>query len=402
MKVIQINNVLNGSTGKIARGIQNVLETMGMEAIIYVPKSGTNTKFCTRNNRMFGTIIERSISRSIDSFWGLHGCLNVFSTMRLIQRLNKEIPDVIHLHNLHNSYINLSLLFTYIKKRNIPVVWTLHDCWAFSGQCPHFTKVKCGKWKTGCHHCPQYRQYPTSCVDQTKTMWKLKKKWFTGVKNMTIVTPSYWLADLVKESFLSEYPVKVINNGIDLSVFKFMESDFRKVYGLKGKNLVLGVAFGWGESKGYGDVLALADQLDDTDKLVLVGLSKEQIATLPDNILGIERTNSEKELAAIYSAADVFINTTYEDNYPTVNLEARACGLPVITYRTGGSPESAGSDAVIVEVGDIYGLKNAIDVTILNKRKSIFKVSELSSEAKFQEYVDLYRSAEGVFAHQRK
>mgnify|MGYP002532974705 FL=1 len=151
---------------------------------------------------------------------GYNGCFAWIETHKLLKEIDKFHPDIIHLHNLHDSYINLPMLFSYIKKHDIPVVWTLHDCWSFTGQCPYFTMVKCDEWKTGCHDCPQYKEYPSSLYDNTKMMWRLKKKWFTGVKNMTIVTPSKWLAGLVKESYLRDYPVQVINNGIDLNVFK--------------------------------------------------------------------------------------------------------------------------------------------------------------------------------------
>ena len=370
-------------------GIAQLVKKEEHECVVCVPMRRDNCTKKVKDQIFIGNRISRNIHLKLSQITGYNGCFSYLSTKRFIKKIDEYKPDVIHLHNLHNCYINLPMLFNYIKKHNIPVVWTLHDCWAFTGQCPHFTMVKCDGWKTGCNNCPQYRQYPASYVDRTKMMWKLKKKWFTGVQNMTIVTPSQWLADLVNESFLAEYPIKVINNGIDLSVFKPTENDFREKYGLQNKKIVLSVAFGWGDRKGYGDCLKLSELLDDDYHLVLVGVSKEQIATLPKNVLGIERSNSQKELAAIYSASDVFINTTYEDNYPTVNLEARACGLPIITYKTGGSPESAGTAAVVVEVGDIHGLKDAIEVT-LQAKKQQSENSEISSDTKFVEYTELY------------
>ena len=165
--------------------------------------------------------------------------------------MEKIKPDLVHCHNLHGWYLNLPLFFRYIKKHHIPVVWTLHDCWALTGQCPHFTISKCEKWKTGCHDCPYpHNEYPQTIVDRSKEMWNLKKKWFTGVENMTIVTPSQWLADLVKQSYLKEYPVQVINNGIDLTVFKPTESTFRAKYHLENKYIILGVSLGWNYKKG--------------------------------------------------------------------------------------------------------------------------------------------------------
>lgn len=267
-----------------------------------------------------GNRLSRNLHLKFAKLTGLNGCFSRLSTKKFLNFINEYNPDIIHLHNLHNCYINLPMLFNYIKKHNIPIVWTLHDCWIMTGQCPHFTIVKCDKWETGCYDCPQYKQYPSSYIDNTKTMWKLKNKWFTGVNNMTIVTPSQRLANLVKESFLAEYEVKVINNGIDLSVFKFTESSYREKNSLQNKIIILGVSFIWDAREGYEDYLSLAKVLDDNYHLVLVGVSKEQIQSLPKNVLGIEKTNNQKELAEIYSSSDVFINTTYEDNYPTVNL----------------------------------------------------------------------------------
>lgn len=393
MNIVEINSVLYGSTGKIAQQIADLAVKFRHNVMLCVPKGRHNAYVETKFQlNLFGNQFSEDFHIALSRATGYNGCFSFCATRALLKNILAFRPDIIHLHNLHNSYVNLPLLFKFIKKHNIPVVWTLHDCWAFTGQCPYFTIAKCDKWKTGCHDCPQYRQYPQSYVDRTKTMWKLKKKWFTGVQNMTIVTPSQWLADLVKESFLAEYLVKTINNGIDVGVFKPTESNFREKYGLQNKKILLGVALGWDNRKGYRDCLKLAKLMGNDYHLVLVGVSKEQISALPKNVLGIERTNSQKELAAIYSASDVFINTTYEDNYPTVNLEARACGLPVITYKTGGSPESAGTDAVIVEVGDIQGMKEAIETTIQGKRQTPNE-NEISSNVKFMEYIELYHSA---------
>lgn len=390
MKTVLLINISNyGSTGNIMRGISKAAEQNGFvcwQAYApdkkNAPKAERDIIISPYNIRRFNELYSR--------FTGMRGFQAYFSTKVFLRKIDKIKPDIIHLHNLHNNYIHVGLLFDYIKENHIKVIWTLHDCWAFTGRCPHFQISGCERWKTGCHDCPYPKEeYPSARLDRTKILWKMKKAAFTGVNDMTIATPSKWLADLVKESFLSEYPVKVINNGIDLTVFKPTESDFKKVFGLEGKILVLTVALGWDKRKGYGDLLELAKILDDSCRIVLVGVSKEQIDSLPSKILGIERTNSPKELAEIYSVCDVFVNTTYEDNYPTVNLEARACGLPVVTYRTGGSPESAGDDAVLVEVGDIHGMKLAIEKVIGKKKKCICS-EELSAEEMFAEYIELY------------
>lgn len=276
-------------------------------------------------------------------------------------------------------------------KSQKPVFWTLHDCWSFTGHCCHFDVIKCDKWKNGgCYDCPQKSGYPKSLfLDRSKTNFKKKKKLFTSVKNLTIITPSEWLAGKVRESFLSEYPIKVINNGIDVSVFKPTPSDFKKRYGIENKKIILGVASGWGRYKGFNDFIELSKRIDDNYKVVLVGVSKEQKKVLPANILGIERTDDTTELAEIYSAADVFVNPTYEDTYPTVNLEAQACGTPVVTYKTGGSPESVNMDyGKVVEQGNLNEL--IFEIKQVSKKFEP-DLSVYDKYEKYKEYISLYK-----------
>ena len=219
----------------------------------------------------YGSYIENVAHVALARLTGGYGLFSRFSTYRLIQTLKKFKPDAIHLHNLHAAYINLPMLFRYINDNEIPIIWTLHDCWTFTGKCAYFESVKCEKWKTGCNHCPQLPEYPKSYLDTSKLMFRKKKEWFTSVPNMTLVTPSNWLAGLVQESFLGKYPVKVINNGIDLSVFRPVKSDFRNKYHCEDKFILLGVAFGWDRRKGLDVFLELANRLDETYQIVLVG-----------------------------------------------------------------------------------------------------------------------------------
>lgn len=227
MKIIQINLGNHGSTGGIAIGINEVAKVEGIETYFAYPWD-SNNKPSKEGDIIIGTKFGRRASRKLGKITGFNGCFSVFSTFKFLRILNEIKPDIIHLHNLHNCYVNLPMLFHYIKKKKIPIVWTLHDCWAFTGQCAYFSLVGCEKWKTGCHDCPQIDRYPPAKVDRTKIMWKLKKKWFNGVENMTIVTPSKWLADLVNKSYLKDYHVQVINNGIDLTVFYPIQSDIRE------------------------------------------------------------------------------------------------------------------------------------------------------------------------------
>ena len=347
MRILMINSVCGiRSTGRICTDLAEMLEKQGHEVKIAYGRESVPEKYqkyAVRIGSDFDVKLHGLKARLFDA----SGFGSKRATKRFVEWVKAYDPDVIHLHNLHGYYLHLGILFEYLKTCGKKIVWTLHDCWAFTGHCAHFTLAKCEKWKTGCEHCPQKDSYPKSFSDHAKRNFEKKKSLFCGIPDLTLVTPSVWLAGLVKESFLREYSVRVIHNGIDLSVFQPTESDFRERYGLQNKKIILGVASVWDKRKGLDDFLKLSEILNDSYAIVLVGVSKEQKDKLPGNIVGIERTNSTKELAGIYTAADVFFNPTYEDNYPTVNLEAQACGTPVITYRTGGSVESVPPENVI-------------------------------------------------------
>lgn len=393
--ILSINSCNFGSTGTIMRQLSSVAEENGFIAYKAVPYSRSNKPNKDDKTIFIGNIIERNIHLLLSKYTGYNGCFSHIGTYLFLRKVKKINPDVIHLHNLHNSYINLSMLFKFIKKHNIKTVWTLHDCWSFTGKCAYFDAVGCDKWQNMCHNCPQLSSYPISKPDKTQKMYKLKKKWFTGVRDMTIVTPSKWLADLVEKSFLKDYPVKVINNGIDLSVFRPTESDFRKVNNLEDKFVILGVASPWDYRKGLDVFVELSNKLDDSYGIVLVGLSKEQISSLPENIIGIERTSSQDELAKIYSSADLFVNPTREDNFPTVNMEALACGTPVVTFNTGGSPESLNETCgIVVPCDDVDTMKNEIDNIrgngLFDKDKCVIRSKNYDKVKKFNEYINLY------------
>lgn len=361
MKIVQINSYNHGSTGSIMLGIARTARENGMECVTTCP-DGRSMRGRNLTDHMFiGTRLGRNLHIKLAEISGQNGCFSLLDTRRFLKKLDELKPDVVHLHNLHNCYINLPMLFRYLKKRGIRVIWTLHDCWAFTGKCPHFQLVQCERWKTGCYRCPQLRSYPTAYVDTAKSLWRRKKKWFTSLDGLTIVTPSHWLAGLVKQSFLGNYPVKVIHNGIDLNVFSTTDSGFRKKCGLEGKKILLGVAFAWEERKGLDVFIELARRLDESYQIVLVGTNEEVDRLLPSNILSIHRTHDQRELAGIYSVADVFVNPTREDTFPTVNLEALACGTPVVTFETGGSPECVDDrSGSVVPCDDVDALEREI------------------------------------------
>ena len=393
-KLLQINTCNFGSTGSIMLNIDKKAKEAGFTTYIAYPYSEQSSKKIIDNSIIIGTAREWNIHLKLAYYSGYNGCFSWLGTYRFIKKVDSIKPDIIHLHNLHNCYINLGMLFNYIKRNNIPVVWTLHDCWAFTGQCPHFSMIKCDKWKMGCFNCPQYGEYPASRVDKTKKMYRLKKAWFTGVKNLTVVTPSHWLAELVKESFLGCYPVKVINNGINLKVYKPTQSNFRKNNNLEDKIILLGVASVWNKKKGLDIFIELAELIPEEYKIVLVGLTEEQLKALPQNILGIKGMDNPTEIAAIYTAADYFVNPSVEEAMGLVTVEALACGTPVIVSNCTAVPEAVNQKCgTVVEDYSARNFYNAIinsSKTYLSK-DCIDRAKEYDMCKKYREYLDLYR-----------
>lgn len=396
MRVVEINTYDSGSTGNIMINIAKVSEKFGID--VYTFSSSRNSVGTDYNkHRYTDSVIEYRIHMVMGMFFGYELEYSYRATKRLIDQLKKISPDIIHLHNTHGWFLNHKMFFDYVNKNNIQLLWTLHDCWSFTGRCPHFQITGCDKWKKGCGRCMYDRKlYPADYwIDRTRKNFKKKKKLFASVKKLTFVTPSQWLADLVKKSFLKDYDVKVINNGINLSVFKPTESNFRKEYRLEDKYVVLGVAATWGKRKGFDVFLELAKRLDDKFRIVLVGVTSEQKESLPKNIIGLERTANQTELAEIYTAANVFANPTREDTFPTVNIEALACGTPVITFNTGGSPEiideTCGDST---DCNDIDSFERKIRYTCENKPYSIDdclnRARKFDMNDKFEEYVRLY------------
>lgn len=347
MKILFVNSVCGiGSTGRICTDLAQEYESQGHEVKIaygrngYVPEK--YQKYAVRIGTDFDVKIHGVISRLFDA----HGLGSKSATKKFLEWAEEYKPDLLWLHNIHGYYINYELLFEWIKKHpEMEVKWTLHDCWTFTGHCSHFTFAGCDKWKTHCENCPQKKCYPASFfLDRSKENFDRKKQAFTGVKNMTLITSSKWLTDLVKQSFLKEYPVEVRYNTIDTNVFKPTPSDFREKYNLQNKKIVLGVASPWTERKGFYDFLWLAEKLDDSYQIVLVGLTQKQLDMLPKNIIGIRRTNSPEKLAEIYTAADVFVNPSVEETFGMTTVEAAACGTKGIVY----------SNTACEEVAELY------------------------------------------------
>ncbi|WP_256702192.1 glycosyltransferase [Paenibacillus sp. P32E] len=390
-----------GSTGRIATDIHGILLDHGHES--YIAYGRGEPRNCNNSVRI-GTNLDNYMHLVRTRLKDDHGFGSEVATINFIEKLRDINPDVIHLHNIHGYYLNIKILFDYLYETNKPLVWTLHDCWPFTGHCAYFDYVGCERWKSGCFQCPQKQKYPSSFFkDNSKSNYAMKKALFASYNNITFVTPSNWLAKLLKQSFLSEFPQKVIYNGVDTSIFKPAKtSNFRKTNNLKNKFIILGVANIWDERKGLKYFLELSSFLDRDEIIVLIGLSESQRKNLPLNIIGISRTNNIVELSEIYSEADVFVNPTLEDNFPMTNIEALACGTPIVTFNTGGSIEAVDNHTgFVVRDNNTKSMLEMIrKVKIKTKQfyedNCVNRVSYyFSKEKSYNNYLELYRGFEG-------
>ena len=333
MKYLFINSVAGyGSTGRIAAETCRELMKDGHECVLAFGRNKANCEDVP--TVQIGTAWDYRLHGVRGRLLDDHGFGSKAATRRVLDWVREYDPDVIWLLNIHGYYIHIGLLFDYLRGCGKKIFWTLHDCWSFTGHCAYFDFAGCDKWKTGCHHCPQKHTYPQSLLlDNSRRNYERKKLLFTGIPDLTLTVPSHWLESRVKQSFLGEYPVQVDYNKIDRTVFKPTPGDFREKYGLEKKTILLGVASVWEERKGLKDFLALSSMLDDRYRIVLIGLSEEQRKNLPQNILGLPRTNSLEELAQAYTAADLFVNPSVEETFGMTAMEARCCGTEAIVYK---------------------------------------------------------------------
>lgn len=360
--LLQINSVVNsGSTGHIAEELGQIVVNNGWNSYIA----------CGRNQRASKSAIIKIGSKLDILLHGLqtrlfdrHGLGSRRATLRLVKLINKIKPDIIHLHNLHGYYINIEILFSFLASNNIPVVWTFHDCWPMTGHCTYFDYIRCDKWKTECFGCPLKNEYPASFgLDRSKKNYQLKKTIFNSINQLTIVTVSKWLGNIVQDSYLKNCKIRVINNGIDTDIFHPVTSfKIREQLNLENKFVILGVASIWSPRKGLADFIRLSFLLNSNFIIILVGLNDEQITNLPDNIIGISRTENQHELSEFYSIADIFVNPSVEETFGLTTVEALSCGTPAIVYNATACPEVLSEDTgFIIKKGDIVGLLSAIE-----------------------------------------
>lgn len=399
MRVLQVNTTLNtGSTGRIVEGLCRAVSEAGHAS--YAAAAVINPASMCQAIRV-GSNWDRAWHGVLTRVFDRHGFGSAGATRALVRQLGAIAPDVVHLHNAHGYYLNLQIFLEAIDTLGCAVVWTLHDCWPFTGHCSYFDRVQCSAWRTECRACPNLRGYPASWfVDRSNSNFHQKREIICGLRGLHIVTPSRWLARHVAQSFLRDFPIHTIHNGVDWALFRPMPDEpVRAKYGLGSRHFLLGVASVWDERKGLADFVTLSGHLAPGEALVLVGLTSAQAKGLPGNIVALPRTESISDLAALYSAALALVNPTYADNFPTTNLEALACGTPVITYDTGGSPEAVDeSTGAVVPQGNVESL--AVSARRVMARGKVAyagacrerAVKSFDSRACYRDYLGLYEA----------
>lgn len=392
MRILWVNSVCGtGSTGKIVAALFRAVQTNGGEGrVLY--GVGTAPEELQADAIRFSSKIDYYRHNALSRLTDHAGCYSKHATRRMIDEIKAYDPDLIHLHTLHGYYLNTDLLFAFLAQLQKPVVWTLHDCWAFTGHCTHFSDVGCFQWKTGCRNCMQLRRYPKcDWKGDTARNYERKRAAFTAVPNLTITAPSNWLTGVVRQSFLGEYPTFTIPNGIDLSCFFPRQSNVRKRLGLEEKRLILGAASVWNRQKGLEDLAALAKMLPDSCRLLLVGIRKEQKKLLPENVVTMERLSSQTELAELYSAADVFVNPSREETMGLTTVEALACGTPAVVYNSTAVPEVVDEKSgIVVQTGDVDALYQAVMACNLRREDALARGRMFSLERQNASFLELY------------
>lgn len=402
MKILQINVTANwGSTGHIAEEIGQLVISKGWDSYIAYGRGNPQSKSkILRIGNDWDMKFHALQSRLLDN----HGLISKRTTQIFIEKIEKIAPDLIHLHNIHGYYLNYPLLFNYLNKINIPVVWTLHDCWSFTGHCAYYSYIGCEKWKTLCYDCPLKKDYPSSwLMDRSEKNYQDKLRAFTSVKRMILVPVSEWLAGEVKQSFLKDYPMQVIHNGIDTDTFIPMQvrkSDF----GFANKFVILGVASVWSSRKGLQDFISLRRKLPNEYVIVLVGLNEKQMKHLPEGIIGIRRTNSVQELAKYYSVADLYFNPSVEETFGLTIAESLSCGTPAVVYNSTACPEIISPETgFIVEQGDVDSVVDIVRrINETGKQQWASACREravrlYNKRERYEEYLQLY---EKIVFHQ--
>lgn len=397
-RLLQINTTLGrGSTGRIAELISSLARNAGWECFMaHGPRFLGNSEM--RSYQVSGRFDELRhyvLSRVLDR----HGLGSCAATKKLIRRIEKVRPDVVHIHNLHGYYANYKLLFQYLAKKGIPTVITMHDFWLMTGHCAYINK-SCSKWEVGCGHCPRLREYPASFFDRTRKNWVLKKSLFDAFdKDKLVLVPvSHWLEGFAKQSLLSERKFQVIQNGVDTKVFQPYQGEHSELWKKVdwNKHTIISVADKWTEANGFYDIIALSRLLPVDMQIVMVGLNEQQMEGLPDNIVGIGHTSNVQQLVELYSSADVLFNSSTEVTFGLVTAEAMACGTPAIVFKgTAGeeivNPQTGFTIEKIEEIPElVYACREKSDTYNVNCRERV--VEYFDSVKQYSKYIELYEN----------
>lgn len=399
MRIVEINSVNKGSTGNIMLGVARVARNYGHYVLVCYPKSRDNMLKHKKGDYLIGNRFSRNVGRFLSQHFKSEHCIHICSTLMLICKLMRFQPDVIHVHNIHDSFLNFPLFFRYIKSAGIPVVWTLHDCWLYTGHCPYYVGTGCNMWQSECKGCKYYDQYPHSSYDDSSYKFKMKQHILLGLGQKLMLAPvSKWLAAELKKSFLKNVKCQVMPNGIDMKVFKpTSEVGVRDKYGIPDGRIILAAATEWSDRKGLKDYYTLAKMLSKNEYIVLVGIGDDLMDNLPTGIVGIKRTDSKEDMAKLYSVANVVLSLSYAETFGLTIIESIACGTPVVAYNNTAQPELINSgNGMIVETGNVDAVYAAIQNVFARKKEtwiplchqSILKYDEQKS---YMEYLNLFK-----------
>jgi putative colanic acid biosynthesis glycosyltransferase len=391
-RILFINSVCNGSTGTICKNLYKAAKEAGHECCIAYGRGEAPEGFDTiKIGNQLDIYLHVLKARLLDA----SGFGSNHSTKKFIQKIEEFKPDIIHLHNIHGYYVNIEILCKYLKEHpEIKKIWTLHDCWAFTGHCAYYTYAKCDKWKAGCQgYCLNKNEYPQTIFSRSNKNYLRKKKLFNDIENMILVTPSKWLKGEVEKSYLNDYQITVINNGVDTNIFKYTESNIKERYNINEKKVILGVASVWDKRKGLDTFVELSKRLNSKYQIVLIGLNNKQIRYLPTNIIGINRTEDVQELVKWYSAAEVYLNTSIEETFGMTIAESISCKTPVIVFNKTALPEIAKNNGLII---DKIKINNIIKSLNIEKQSFILDNSKFTLNNFVSNYFNLYKMIEEI------
>lgn len=370
--LLQINvDANNGSNGSIARDIGSIALSKGWKSYIAY---GRRHIPCDSELIRIGNDFDVKLHGLLTRLFDLHGLGSILATKRFLRKVDRIKPDIIHLHNIHGYFLNYNILFKYLIKHQIPVVWTFHDCWPFTGHCGYFEKYGCTKWKSECKSCPGYKDYPRSAFfDLSRFQYALKKQLFTSLDTIHVTTVSAWLKGLTEQSYFSKYPIHVVYDGIDTESFVYRNSDLRTLYHIEDKIVLMSAAANWTAQKGWNDYIELSKILPDDCIIMLLGVTDEQSKNLPSNIIPVARVEGKDKLAEYYSMADILLNLSYQETFGMTTAEAMSCGTPGISYNRTACPELITSETgIVVEAGDMDAIIAAIK-TIQSNGKDFYR-----------------------------